>query len=454
MRHRWSAFGACVVGALARRGRVAVADGDDDGGATARSSEAVSGSVSMMAIWTGAEQASFQAVIDGFKEQYPNVDVKYTSARRQPRRPLLSTAVAGRQPARPRRARPARPHDATSRSRARSSRSTSPAATIVGQLRRVGRRRSARSTASSTALIFKGGQQVDRLVQRRRLQGRRRRAAEDLGRPRSSHGDTLKAVGHHAVLDRRRRTAGRSPTCSRTSTSARPGRRSTTSSPTHEIPWTDQSVKDALTTMADIVGDVGQHRRRHRRARCRRTSRPRSTQGLHATRPKAAHGRSRATSSPASSPTDDAGAGDGLQRLHVPVDQRLGARRSSAAATGRHVQGQPGGARRSSSTSRRPRRPRSGPKRGGFSSPNKNVDASVYPDEITRTTASALADAETFRFDLSDLQPAAFGGTAGQGLCKVFQDFLAEPERRRRDHAADGGRRREGVRRLGRRADR
>jgi len=63
-------------------------------------------------------------------------------------------------------------------------------------------------------------------------------------------------------------------------------------------------------------------------------------------------------------------------------------------------------------------------KRGGFSSPNKNVDESVYPDDITRTTATALAKTSTFRFDLSDLQPAAFGGTVGQGEFKLFQDFL------------------------------
>jgi len=44
-------------------------------------------------------------------------------------------------------------------------------------------------------------------------------------------------------------------------------------------------------------------------------------------------------------------------------------------------------------------------KRGGFSSPNKNLDESVYPDETTRKLASELAQAETFRFDLSDLQP-------------------------------------------------
>jgi alpha-glucoside transport system substrate-binding protein len=66
-------------------------------------------------------------------------------------------------------------------------------------------------------------------------------------------------------------------------------------------------------------------------------------------------------------------------------------------------------------------------KRGG-SSPNKNVDENAYPDAITRSTATALAEAETFRFDLSDLQPSAFGGTVGQGLFKLFQDFLANPD--------------------------
>jgi hypothetical protein len=67
-------------------------------------------------------------------------------------------------------------------------------------------------------------------------------------------------------------------------------------------------------------------------------------------------------------------------------------------------------------------------KRGGFASLNKDVDASVYPDPVTQTTAGALSDAEVFRFDLSDLQPAAFGGTVGQGLFKLFQDFLKNPQ--------------------------
>lgn len=64
---------------------------------------------------------------------------------------------------------------------------------------------------------------------------------------------------------------------------------------------------------------------------------------------------------------------------------------------------------------------------GGFTSPNQNLDTSVYPDDLTRRSAEAVASAETFRFDLSDLQPAEFGGTVGRGLFLRFQDFLKNP---------------------------
>jgi alpha-glucoside transport system substrate-binding protein len=66
-------------------------------------------------------------------------------------------------------------------------------------------------------------------------------------------------------------------------------------------------------------------------------------------------------------------------------------------------------------------------KRGGYTAPAKTVPASVYPDAITRTIASAVGKAKVFRFDLSDLQPASFGGTVGQGEFKLFQDFLKSP---------------------------
>jgi alpha-glucoside transport system substrate-binding protein len=65
---------------------------------------------------------------------------------------------------------------------------------------------------------------------------------------------------------------------------------------------------------------------------------------------------------------------------------------------------------------------------GGFTSPNQSVDTGAYADDIGRKSAEALVNAESFRFDMSDLQPAEFGGTPGQGLFKLFQDWLASPD--------------------------
>jgi alpha-glucoside transport system substrate-binding protein len=64
---------------------------------------------------------------------------------------------------------------------------------------------------------------------------------------------------------------------------------------------------------------------------------------------------------------------------------------------------------------------------GGFSSPNRNLDASVYPDDVTRKNATALAQAQVFRFDMSDLAPAEFGGTPGRGMWALLQQFAANP---------------------------
>src|ERR687892_1403003 len=78
-------------------------DDDDDGdaagdtGAATDGGEAVSGSVSVMSTWSGPEQASFEAVIDGFTEQNPDVDVTYDSAG-DALPTVLSTAVEGGNP--------------------------------------------------------------------------------------------------------------------------------------------------------------------------------------------------------------------------------------------------------------------------------------------------------------------------------------------------------------------
>jgi alpha-glucoside transport system substrate-binding protein len=61
--------------------------------------------------------------------------------------------------------------------------------------------------------------------------------------------------------------------------------------------------------------------------------------------------------------------------------------------------------------------------RGGFTSPNEALDTSVYPDEVSQRIAEEIVGAEEFRFDMSDLQPAAFGATAGRGMWLRFQEF-------------------------------
>lgn len=62
---------------------------------------------------------------------------------------------------------------------------------------------------------------------------------------------------------------------------------------------------------------------------------------------------------------------------------------------------------------------------GGFISPNTNLGVSVYPDPITRSIASGLLQAgSNFRFSLSDMAPASFGGTEGHGMRAILQRFL------------------------------
>ena len=67
-------------------------------------------------------------------------------------------------------------------------------------------------------------------------------------------------------------------------------------------------------------------------------------------------------------------------------------------------------------------------KQGGFSTGNHNVKPSVFPDAITRATATPVLKAKSVVFDMSDQQPSAFGATAGQGEWGLFQDFLKNPK--------------------------
>jgi alpha-glucoside transport system substrate-binding protein len=67
-------------------------------------------------------------------------------------------------------------------------------------------------------------------------------------------------------------------------------------------------------------------------------------------------------------------------------------------------------------------------KLGGYLSPNKSVPNSAYPNAVQRTIAKALiAAGDDFRFDMSDQAPQSFGGTPGKGEWKDLQDFLKNP---------------------------
>lgn len=73
--------------------------------------------------------------------------------------------------------------------------------------------------------------------------------------------------------------------------------------------------------------------------------------------------------------------------------------------------------------------------KGGFISPNKRVSLDAYPDELTRKMAKMVVEAEIFRFDASDLMPAAVGagsfwtGTldyvGGKDLDAILQEIEA-----------------------------
>ncbi|MGP3970746.1 ABC transporter substrate-binding protein [Streptomyces sp. 6N223] len=66
---------------------------------------------------------------------------------------------------------------------------------------------------------------------------------------------------------------------------------------------------------------------------------------------------------------------------------------------------------------------------GGYISPNSDMDLDAYPNEVQRTIGEALVEAgNDFRFDMSDQTPAAFGGTTGQGMWQGLQNFLRDPD--------------------------
>ncbi len=414
MRHRWLAL-ALAVGALALV--AAGCGGDDGGGGGAEGSEDVTGSLSVMAIWGGDEQASFQQVIDGFMELYPNVTVKYTSGGDN-LAPLLSTAVEG-----------GNPPDiaAVGQPGLMADFAAKDAIQPIDDLREAIVDNFGESVADVGAIdgtqygiMFKGANKSTIWYNVADFEEAGVEAPEtwdDL----KEDASTLKAAGitpysvgvdvGWPITDLFEnvyiRTAGVEKYDQLTK---------------HEIPWTDQSVKDALTVMQDIVGESDNLAGGTEEAL--QTEMPASVANVFNDSPEAsmviigdfAPGVTETTLEPETGynvftfpsieGSEPAVVGGG--------DIFVEFKKSEAADAFLEYLTTPEAAQLWA-------------ERGGFSSPNKNLDVDVYPDEITKATAGALGEAETFRFDMSDLQPSAFGGTPGQGLFKAFTDFVANP---------------------------
>ncbi len=401
-------------------------DDDDDGGGgggatTTKAAEAdVKGSISIVGIWTGDEQKSFQAVIDGFKKAYPNVTVKYNPAGDNTPTVLTSAVQGGNppdlaaigQPGLVKQFQAKGALKALDFAKADIDENFPPdvvkLGTFGGKLYSFVFKAANKSTIWFNVSAFENAgveppKTFEELTQ----------AAETLkasGTPAYSIGGadgwTLTDLFENVYL----RQAG--------------GDKYDQLSD-HKIKWTDESVKQALTTMGEILGDskniaggtsgAGQ------------TEFPASVQNVFSDSPKAAmviEGdfvpgvvSSKTKLKPKSgfdvfpfpaiggAENNVVGGGDSIVLFKdTPAGREFVEYLASAEAATIWA------------------------KRGGFSSANTKLDASAYPDEITRTTATAIAEADTFRFDMSDLAPAAFGGTPGQGEWKILQDFLSNPK--------------------------
>jgi alpha-glucoside transport system substrate-binding protein len=392
--------------------------GDDDGnGGTVEGSEDVSGSITLMGIWVGTEQEAIQGVLDTFSEAYPNVDVTYQPAGDE-LVTRLSTALEGGNP--PDLATVAQPGaiadfaeagDIQPLDFARDAAVENLGEDVVesgsvdGTLYGVYVKAINKSTVWYNVAAFEEAgieppETWDDFLAAAETLNASGIPAYSLG---GADGWTLTDLFENIYI----RTAGPEMY----DQLAR-----------HEIPWTDQSVKDALTEMGKIYNDTDNIA--GGREAALQTDNPGSISRVLTDEPEAAmviEGDFVPTAvettlepetgynvftfpSIEGSAPSVIGAGDFVAMFKdSPAAQALVEYLTSAEAA-------------EAWASR------------GIGTPNKNVDESVFPDELSRTTAAAVGQAEVFRFDLSDLQPSAFGATVGQGLFKLFQDFLANPE--------------------------
>jgi ABC-type glycerol-3-phosphate transport system substrate-binding protein len=402
------AFGAAMLAAL-----VAASLGTASRNAPAKN-EAVSGTVTMLAVWTGAEGASFKAVLDGFKKKYPDVTVKYKSATDPAA--ALSTAIQGGNPphlaALPN---PGLMKDFANRKAikpitfAKSTVANNYSqdwvnfGSVNGKLYGVFFKGANKSTVWYNVHSFKNaGVKPPKSWSQLIAAGKTLRAsgatAYSIG---GADGWTLTDLFENLYI----RAAG--PTKYDQLT-------------THALKWTDKSVRATLALMAQVLGDKS-----NIAGNPLQTDFPASvTNVFQPSKPKAAM---------VFEGDFVPGVAAGQTKAKAKTDYNVFPFPSVNGKGGDYVVG--GGdvvtmfkdtpaSRALITYLASPEAATIWAKRGGFSSPNKNVKPSAYSDDITRTTASALAKASTFRFDMSDLAPQAFGS---QDEFADLQAFLKDP---------------------------
>jgi len=384
----------------------------------AHKQQGVSGNLSIIAKWTGDEQTSFKAVLAGFNKLNPGVKVKYQGAG-DDAPTIISTAIKGGNPpdigTMPQ---PGTMADFAKRGKLKPLTFAQGDISkhygsfwvnlgkVNGKLYGLFFKGSQKSTvwynvksfknAGVKATTIKTWPQFLNAAKTIRSSGQK---AYSIG---ASDGWTLTDLFENIYL----RTAGIAKYNSLSK---------------HKIKWTDASVKKALREMAKVVGDTNNIA--GGKAGALQTDFNTSVSNVFSASPKAAmvmegdfvpgvvaHPAVKAISgynvfdfpSINGSPIESIGGGDIVTMLRdTPAARALIKYLATPAAATIWA------------------------KRGGFGSPNKDVSPSAYPDALQRKAAAGLVKAVVF--DMSDLQPAKFGATTGQGEWKLFQDFVTTP---------------------------
>jgi hypothetical protein len=390
--------------------------------AGARVNTAVSGSVSFDGIWTGAEAKAFGAVIKAFNKTYPNVHIKYKPVGNNVPT-VLATAIAGGHP--PDMADIAQPglvKQLAEQGKLKSigyangvlAKNFAPAWRQLGQVN--GKQYAIVFKASNKSLLWynvpaykaAGVTAPKTWAQLTKNAGTLKASGTPAYSIGGADGWTLTDLFENIYL----RTYG---TAKYDALSA------------HKIKWTDPSVKTALTTMGQILGDSSNLAGGTSGAL--QYGFNDSVTNAFATPPKAAtvfegdfvagvilsSTKAKPKTGFNAAPFPAIKAGPNAGAVEIGGDLLVTFRDTPAIrAFVKFLATAPAA--------------EAWAKLGGFGTGNHNVPASIYPDAITRATEAPLGTAKAVVFDMSDEQPASFGSTTGQGEWGIFQTFLKNPK--------------------------